>query len=769
MTSELIPFEIETRRVVQLLAKQIYQSPLALLRENTQNAFDAVRQRLHRDATFQPLIEISLAPDMITITDNGIGMTPNDLRRHYWTAGSSSKNNEDARAAGVVGTFGIGAMANFGIAEKLVVETESALTGERTICRAERGKLDLKRDCIEQQFIASKGSAGTSITAYVGEGEEIDVQTARNYIGEFVSLVNVPVHVNGAVVSQRSPDDLISKVPEAWKQCEKRQNIGARMTADAVVVVSNNADIWMNLTEILWDSTPLTGNLVLRTGHSNLRTFRNGFGLATASVGSSYQFGGIADLGILEPTAGREAITVEGLQLLQSMMVEIDRFTSELLAKHDECDSSTSFMQWVSSNGRYDLCGRLRMTVHPGERISLQEVSDRSQGKAMPLYEGADQGVITAYASDDTPVLVLARTNPRRKCESEFLRERAKISLIADAPVVKNKRPYGKMSLAESALAYRVKTILETDYFLKCNVAFGDISHNLPVFVEKKAGLVDVILNPVGQSVKLLLRIYDTEYTAFGSMAKDFVRNTIFSRVADLVPSSTRQGAESFLRAIRKRPEAFEYADDDLGSLPSIWKDYDDGQITLEQAVARSTAAVRSSVQVVESAVNAQEVVPDVIQNEQALTDNSERIQSLDPWPGISRMEISSAHKLLVIEENQPALRGYRCFLAITDKAREQMGEFFLQPHLTSVVWGGQKTLFIFMHHSGEFGLYYDLQTRDVVDAPAGGGTFPTCSIVISDKIFIPVPDDIRASFIPAPGERKRFEVRADILRAGAG
>ena len=131
----------------------------------------------------------------------------------------------------------------------------------------------------------------------------------------------------------------------------------------------------MCLTDIVWDSTSLSGRLVLRTGHSNLRTFRNGFGLATASVGSSYQFGGIADLGILEPTAGREAITVEGLQLLQSMMVEIDRFASELLAEHDECDSSTSFMQWVSSNRRYDLCGRLRMTIHPGDRISLKEVA----------------------------------------------------------------------------------------------------------------------------------------------------------------------------------------------------------------------------------------------------------------------------------------------------------------------------------------------------------------------------------------------------------
>ena len=171
---------------------------------------------------------------MVTIADNGIGMTPDDLQRHYWTAGSSSKNNEDARAAGVVGTFGIGAMANFGIADKLIVETESALTGERTICCAERAKLDLKRDCIERQFLQSTGSAGTSITAHVGEGEEINVQTARDYISEFVSLVDVPVQVNGTVVSQKSPEDLIPRVSESWKQCEKRRKVGARMTADVV-------------------------------------------------------------------------------------------------------------------------------------------------------------------------------------------------------------------------------------------------------------------------------------------------------------------------------------------------------------------------------------------------------------------------------------------------------------------------------------------------------------------------------------------------------
>lgn len=93
------------------------------------------------------------------------------------------------------------------------------------------------------------------------------------------------------------------------------------------------------------------------------------------------------------------------------------------------------------------------------------------------------------------------------------------------------------------------------------------------------------------------------------------------------------------------------------------------------------------------------------------------------------------------------------------------MGEFFLQPHRTSIVWGGQKTLFIFIHHSGDFGLYYDLQTREPIEAAAGGGSVSTATIVLKNRIFIPILKAISASFIPQIGEKKRFEVRADIIR----
>ena len=766
MSTDRIPFEMDAQRVIQLMSTQIYQSPLALLRENAQNAFDAVRQRLHQQKDFSPRIDIELSPDRISVSDNGIGMTPDDLRKHYWTAGSSSKNNEAARAAGVVGTFGIGAMANFGIADVLIVETESAITGERTVCRAEKSKLSLKNDCIEREFLSPKGEPGTKVTAQIAPDARIDVQQAKNYIVDIISLVDIPVYINNQLVSQKPPEDIIPLVPETWRLEKAMEKIGERLTADLCFVISNNADVWLKLTKLQWSGHPVVGRLLLRSGQSTLRTFRSGFGLATASVNSAYQFGGIADLLVLEPTAGREAITVDGLQFLQSMMIEIDAFTSQVLADRDECNASTPFMNWVVAHGRYDLCGRLKMAVTPGDRVSLAELAAQSKITPTLLYEGSDQEIIKLNSSEETSLLVLARNNPRRRCEESYLETNATVTIIKDTPLITDRRTRSTFNLAESALAFRIEFILESDYFIRCNVEFGIISPRLPILVEKNSHGISIVLNIEGQTVKLILGLYDTEFSAFAGMAKDFVRTIIFPQISDYVPSSTRQGAEAFLKAIRRPRESFEYADDDLESLPSIWEDYSEGRISLALAVERSQSAVRASVQIVDQAANANTVVADVIQNEQALqVANIERTPDLEPTPAITRLETGTTAKLLVIGDDEPALRGYRCFLALTDKTPYELGEFFLQPHRTSIVWGGQKTLFIFLHHSGRFGLYYDLQTREALDAPAGGGPYPTATIVLKDRLFIPIPDKIRASFIPKTGERKRFEVKADIIR----
>ncbi|HEY5409301.1 MAG TPA: hypothetical protein VIJ94_01115, partial [Caulobacteraceae bacterium] len=229
---------------------------------------------------------------------------------------------------------------------------------------------------------------------------------------------------------------------------------------------------------------------------------------------------------------------------------------------------------------------------------------------------------------------------------------------------------------------------------VKADVAFGQISHGLALMAEMRDKRIFIVLDPNAQTAKLVLNLYDMDFAAFGSMAKDFVRTMIFPRVADFVPSSTKEGAEAFLKAIRRPRDTFEYEETDLGNLPEIWEDYEAGNISLEQAVRQSRSAVRSNVHYVDSsaAAAARDVVPDVIENEAALQGDPaapDPMAQLEPLPPILRSDVSSPAKLLTIDISETPLRGYRNFIAISDRVREEMGEFFLQPHRTSIIWGG--------------------------------------------------------------------------------
>ena len=765
-TSQRIPFHVEMNRIIELLARQIYQSPLALLRENCQNAYDAILQRRHMKQEFQPEINVTITPSEIRISDNGIGMTKDELIQHYWRAGSSGKNNPEARAAGVVGTFGIGAMANFGIAEELIVTTESAKNGERTTCNARRETLSATEDCIEMMSEAPTGATGTAVVAKLGLGQAVDVAAAKIYVKDFIQFVQIPVKVNGELVSQQSFEKGVPKPGHAWEHKAQNIALGARVSADIEMAVNKSGEVWLKITHLRYGGKAIQGTLVLVQGQHQIQTFRSRFALATVAVSSSYQFGGIADLLGLEPTAGREALTTGSLQLLQSVVTESERYVSTQLAETELADSNQLFMQWVTKNGQYHLCSHLQIHMEPEDRsLPLEQVKERSQTRIMNYFDGNDRSLIDQYATDESPLIVISARNPRRQCELSYLQKYCKVTRIIDKPHVLTTKPELDWSLAESALALRMISILDTDYFVAVRVLFGKLSHGLPVLVDLEKKPLEIVLDPQSSSISMMLKLYDDDYTSLTGIVKDFVRNAIFPKIADQVPSSTRQGAESFLRAMRRPRDVFEYEKSDLGSLNDIWLDYVEGKISMADAATQSANIVQTTVQEVDrsSSTSMTQVLPDVLENERILGE-TQKEEEFGPLPAITRLDTESSVKLLTIDESEPALKGYRCFLAITNRAREDRGDIFLQPHRTEIVWGGQKALYIFQHHSGQFGLYYELQSSEILSNAPGGHSFPTCTIVLKNQVYIPIPDEIREKFIPLDANKKRFEIRYDLL-----
>ena len=600
--SERIPFAVEISRMIEVLAAQIYPTPFALLRENVQNSFDAILQRRHMGQEFEARIDVTIESGRVCVADNGIGMSREDLRNHFWRAGSSSKNTEEARAAGVVGTFGIGAMANFGIAEELHVETEDVLASERTACAAFRSTLSVTEDCISFEPQSPTGSPGTKVTAVMQSDHPIQVDQAQAYISQFVAFLPIDVHVNGSKASGHPIDESIPALANrTWSVEEQGVQLTNGLKADVDLIGAVNGEVRIALHNVEVDSQQLPGSMILRQGVGSLRTFRSGFGLATASVSSVYGFGGVADFLFLQPTAGREALTTESMQLLQRMASGADEFVSLHLAERPESNASSPFVAWAAGRGRFDLCSNLRVRMEPGDTVPLHEIKNQSENAPVLVYSGTDRATVE-HASEDRPIIMPTRGSPRRDCELRYLRMYCKIEELSDDPSVLEEKSNLETSAAEKALAFRLGSILSNDYFLDSHIKFGQISHGLPVLVTKRQKPVEIFLDPAGNTVRLILELYETQFSAFSDMVKDFVRNMIFPRVSELVPTATRQGAEAFLKSIHRTREVFEYEASDLESLTSLWKDYMSGRLSFQRAAERSGKVATRSYQVVDTA-----------------------------------------------------------------------------------------------------------------------------------------------------------------------
>jgi molecular chaperone HtpG len=652
MTQETksIPFHVDISRIIEVLATQIYQSPLALLRENTQNAYDAILLRKHFGQDFSPEIHITITDREITVRDNGIGMTPEELENNYWKAGSSGKNNAEARAAGVVGTFGIGAMANFGIASQLQVLTESAKNAIRTKCEAIRDNLSATEKCIDLNTIPSTGMPGTEVVARVRDDVSVNVNEATEYIKSFIKFVDLPIFVNDVIVSQQPIESAVPSVVAAHEVATEGNQIDSILTADTHLKISVQGEVWISIRSIVFRGVPIGGEVVLRQGIHQIQTLRSHFGLAAAAVSSFYQFGGIANLTILQPTAGREAVTTDSMQFLQTLVSSIERFVSLEIAKTPASHQSTNFMNWASSHGHFDLCGQLRMQPTPSSlSFSLEELRQKSQDSAINAYDGSDPSLIASFGTEEHPLLVISRSSPRRNCELGYLRAYCNVAWVSDQPKILERKTHVNYTLAESAFALRMITILESDYFFNCNISFGKISHGLSLVVDRGSNPPEVVLDADQGTVRLILSLYDSDYGSFGSMVKDYVRTVIFPKIADLVPSSTREGAEAFLRAIRRPRDVFEYELSDLGSLSDIWADYTEGRLTLGEAARRSSEVATANYQVVDRSQTqtVSQVVPDVLENEKLLEGAGDD-QDLSPRPAISRSDVSTTAKILV-------------------------------------------------------------------------------------------------------------------------
>jgi molecular chaperone HtpG len=131
-------FQIDLRGIIDLLSNHLYSGPQVFVRELLQNGVDAIRARTLTEPEHAGEISIEVLerhgdkPAAITFTDNGIGLTEDEVHRFLATIGESSKRGELA-ARDFIGQFGIGVLAAFVVSDEISLVTRSAKPGSPTL------------------------------------------------------------------------------------------------------------------------------------------------------------------------------------------------------------------------------------------------------------------------------------------------------------------------------------------------------------------------------------------------------------------------------------------------------------------------------------------------------------------------------------------------------------------------------------------------------------------------------------------------------------
>ncbi|MFC8190132.1 HSP90 family protein [Cellulomonas sp. NPDC057328] len=123
-------FQVDLRGVVDLLARHLYSGPRVYVRELLQNAVDAVTARRAHEPEAPGSVRFrALDGGGLEIVDTGVGLTPDEARELLATVGRSSKRDLELGVgrAEFLGQFGIGLLSAFMVADRIELESRSAV------------------------------------------------------------------------------------------------------------------------------------------------------------------------------------------------------------------------------------------------------------------------------------------------------------------------------------------------------------------------------------------------------------------------------------------------------------------------------------------------------------------------------------------------------------------------------------------------------------------------------------------------------------------
>ncbi len=209
-TRETLGFQTEVKQLLQLMIHSLYSNKEIFLRELISNASDACDKLrfealtdpnlFENDAELRIRVSFDRAARTLTVSDNGIGMSRQEVIDNIGTIAKSGTREffgrltgDQAKDAHLIGQFGVGFYSSFIVADKVTLVTRRAgLTPEHGVRWESRGEGDYTVEMTE------KAGRGTEVTLHLREGEDdlLEAYRLQSIIRKYSDHISLPILMN---------------------------------------------------------------------------------------------------------------------------------------------------------------------------------------------------------------------------------------------------------------------------------------------------------------------------------------------------------------------------------------------------------------------------------------------------------------------------------------------------------------------------------------------------------------------------------------------
>lgn len=204
---QTLGFQTEVKHLLHLMIHSLYSNKDIFLRELISNGSDAADklrfEALSNDGLFEGDSELNIrvafdeTAKTITISDNGIGMTREEVQEHIGTIAKSGTKQfferltgDQAKDSELIGQFGVGFYSAFIVADKVTLTTRKAGADKANGVRWEStGEGDYTIETVE------KAGRGTEIVLHLKEGEDeyLSSWKLRSIIKKYSDHISLPI------------------------------------------------------------------------------------------------------------------------------------------------------------------------------------------------------------------------------------------------------------------------------------------------------------------------------------------------------------------------------------------------------------------------------------------------------------------------------------------------------------------------------------------------------------------------------------------------